>query len=112
LRYLVGEGELQVGGEEGVVHRHQRAAVVGEPGDRGDVADVHDRIGRGLQVNQLRLGAQRRLDLREIGGVHPGEGEAVGLQEPGEEAVGAAIDVARDHRVVAALEQGHQTCDG
>ncbi len=106
------QGALQVGGEEGVVHRHPGAAAMGDFRDGGDVRDVHHRIGGGLEEDHLRLGPERRLDRGEIRGVHPGEGKTQALQQAGEVAEGAAVDVPGYDGVIAGLEHRHQRLDG
>ncbi len=83
------EGALQQRRGEGVVHRHQRARLVPRPGERREVGDVQQGVGRGLQPQQVRA-LQRRGDLHLVGdvdpaGVHPSL--RVGVGEGGDEPV-------------------------
>ena len=75
---------LQQGSGEGVVHDDQRAAFAAEPAQRGQVGDVHQRIGRRLQPQQVRgpRGLLRRRRVGDVDGRHlpPPDERAVGQQ--------------------------------
>ena len=52
---------------EAVVDRQQRAGVVRDVGQRADVADLGQRIGRRLGEQQLRVRPHRRLPFGDVG---------------------------------------------
>ena len=59
------ERGLQVGRGEGVVHHQPGAGGARDVGDRGDVGDAQQRVGRRLAPDQLRVaGAARRAARR------------------------------------------------
>ena len=93
---------LEVGRGEGVVDDEQGAGVVGDRGERLDVADVEQRVGGRLDPDELRLArADRRAHRVDVGD----RGRAV-LEPPHpldlvEEAEGAAVRVVGDDHVVA-----------
>ncbi len=66
-----GDRVLQVGGREGVVDDEDRAGLVGDLGDRLDVGDAEQRVGRGLGPDHLRpAGDDRgpdRVDVADAG---------------------------------------------
>ena len=76
--------------------------------DGGDVDLVEQRVGRRLDPDQLRLGAQRGAQGVEVALVD----EVVGEPEAGEDlvdqAVGAAVEVERQDQVVAGRERRGQ----
>jgi hypothetical protein len=95
---------LQVGGGEGVVHDQQRPRVVRHLGERGDVADAEQRVGRRLHPDDPGLarlhGGAHGLDR---GQVRRRPVDAPALVDLGEEPEGAAVRVVGDDDVVAGV---------
>ena len=58
---------LQIGGGEGIIHGQQATAVVRQRGDRGDIDDLEQRVGR-------------RFDPDELGGRAQDRGESFGAR--------------------------------
>ena len=61
------DGALQRGGAKAVVNSQQRTRAMGQFGQRTNVADIRQRIGRRLGKKQFRGGPNRGLPLRQIG---------------------------------------------
>ena len=101
---------LQVGGGECVVDDQESSGVVSDVGDRGDIRDVQQRIGRGFDPDQPRsTWLYGRGD-----GIEVGHGGGRVVDSPGrchlrEEAIGPAIGVVGDNRVSTRGQDGaHQ----
>src|SRR5215211_306011 len=90
---------LDGGGGERVVDHHQ--GVAGALDDGSDVDDVEQRVGRGLDPNQPRLAAQRATDGVEIGLVDEVIGETEAAEDLVDQAIGAAVEIQREHDVIA-----------
>ena len=106
-----GQRLLEVRRGEGVVDDQQRAGVVGDRGERLDVADVEQRVGGRLDPDQLGLrpGGSRRGRRRRR---RPAAGlcvEAPGLLDLVEEPEGAAVRVVGDDHVVARAGRAART---
>ena len=84
---------------ERVVDGDQRAPAPGD--DARDVDDVQQRVRRRLDPDQPRLVAQRGGDGVEVGLVDEVVGQAPAAEHLVDEAVGAAVEVVRQHDVVA-----------
>jgi hypothetical protein len=97
-----GERLLQIRRREGVVDDQQRAGLVGDLSEPLDVGDGQQRVGRGLDPQDLRLpGPDRgayRVDVADVGGAVL---ETPTLRDLVEEPEGAAVRVVGDHGVVA-----------
>ena len=91
---------LQVGRGEGVVDDEQRARLVGDLGERGDVGDAEQRVGRASRPRRswcCRAGSRRApASTSAIGG--DGVVDAPRLGDLVEQAVGAAVGVGRARR--------------
>ena len=99
---------LQVGGGEGVVHDHADGGVVGV-GDLRDLRDIHDlqrRVAGGLEIDDLRLRGQRRLDGLEIGEVGERHLDAELAHAVLKQREGAAVERVGGEDLVAA----HDAC--
>src|SRR5205814_10200151 len=75
---------LEVGAGEGVVHHQQRATVVGELGQRGDVGDVEQRVGRRLDPDDPGVVPRHRPGAVDVGQVRHVEPQAPALGDAGE----------------------------
>jgi hypothetical protein len=101
------EGLLQGGGTETIVHHQQAAVRVGEIGQRSDIGQLHQRIGRGFQVEQPGFRADRGFPGGEIGQGDVAGGDAELAQVVGEQRNRAAENAVGRDDVVAALQQRH-----
>ena len=101
------ERALQDRRAEAVVHRQQRTAAFRHCGNRGDVGNFGERIGRRLQKEQLCIRAHRRLPFGHIGGGNVSRLDAEFLDDVVEQVDRRAEDAARGDDVVAALQQPH-----
>ena len=99
-----GEGLLQVGRREGVVHHAERPGAVGELGRRADVRQAQQGVARGLEVHVARALGEGPLDLGQVGRVDEREADPVALEHAREEAPGPAVEVVARHHVVPRLE--------
>ena len=102
------ERALQDGRAEDVVHREQRPRLLRDFRDRRDVVDLHRRVRRGFQEQELRIGLHRFLPCRRARagnerGLHP---EA--LEDGAEELDGRAEYLRGADDVVARLQQAHR----
>ena len=64
---------------EGVVHREEVPVGLGQVADRGEIDQVHHRVGGRLAVDHAGGGGERALHVAHLAHVHEGELEA----EPG-----------------------------
>lgn len=99
------EGALQVGGHEGVVGDGEQAVGAGDLGHGAEVGDLEEGVGGGLDEEAARGGGDGAADGVGVGAVGEGDVEFPAVEEVGEDAVGAAVDVAADDEVVAGLEE-------
>ena len=106
------QGFLEVRREEGVVDGEQGAVLVGELGERADVADEHHRVRRRLDEDHLRLRADFRGRCLEVGRVDVVVGQAVLLVDVVDESDGAAVEVFGEQDVVAGIQQVEHHVDG
>ena len=103
------ERMLQYRGCEGVVHDHFGAVRVRHGRGGGDVGDVEQRVGRGLDPHILVvLGGQCGFHGFQIGDVHHVEAHTPRHEHLGEQAVGATVHIVAEQDVVAGLDGGAQ----
>ena len=94
------ERGLDVGGEEGVIHNHQRAELVCDVRDRADVHERERGVAGGLNPDQLRVRvlleqiAELALDV-----VCEGGGDVVCGGDLSEGAVGTTVDIGNGDNV-------------
>jgi hypothetical protein len=105
------EGALQRRAREGVVHDEAHAARARDLGGAGDVGHAEHRVGRCLDEDHLRLGAQRLDEAVGHGRVHPAERQAVARQDALEQPEGAAVGVVGHDDVIAGLQEGGDGVD-
>ena len=99
----------QIGRGERVVDDQQRAGLMGELGDRRDVDDAEQRVGRRLDPHDLRdAGADRGGERVDVVTRGRGEVEPPRCLDLVEQPVGAAVRITRDDGVVAGHAQGAQ----
>ncbi len=97
---------LEVGRGEGVVDDDDRTNRVADLGERGDVADLHERIARSLNPEHLgRVGTECGAHRIEVAEVCRAQRRAPGHEHPVNEPVGAAVDVVAHQHVVAGREK-------
>ena len=106
------DGVLQIGRSEGAVDDQLHAfMLVNDLGDRFDVGDLQGRVGRGLHIDQRRIGLDGVCNILGIRGVDSGVGDPKIGQDLSKQRKRASVDdVAEDH-VVAGLQAG-QSCRG
>src|ERR1700728_1588683 len=80
--------------------------------DGADVGEGHQRMGRRLDMHELRVGTDGLADVIGIGGVDVGELNAVTNDHLAKEARGAAVDVVATNDVVACVQHRHHGGDG
>ncbi len=105
------ERALEEGAHERVVHDEQRAAPVRGLGQGRDVADLHERVGGGLDPEQREL-ARRLVEGARVARVQERELHAVGGQDLREEAMGAAVHVVGDDHALDGLDERHHGVGG
>src|SRR5829696_6511897 len=103
------ERTLNVGAGEGVVGGEPPSRRLRDAGDRLEVAELEQRIGRRLDPDELRLGPQRRphrIEIREvdIGDGEPGRAAPHALEQPPR----AAVEVVGGDDVRAVVERIEQ----
>ncbi|MET3800160.1 hypothetical protein ABID70_000115 [Clavibacter michiganensis] len=93
---------LEVRRGEGVVDDDRGAGRVAEVGERADVADLHQRVARRLDPQDLRRArSEDPLDRGEVAHVDGLDDDAPVAEHAREEAVGAAVHVVAQHDAVA-----------
>ena len=107
-----GDRLLNVRAGEGVVDHQAGVVAMGEGGGQRQVGQPHHRVARGLDEEHPRLRRERPLGGVEVAGVDVGEAHVVTAQDLVEQPEGAAVDVVRHHRVIAALQQRSDGIDG
>ena len=91
-------------GRPGVVHRDEGAARVGGPCDRGHVLHLEgERAGR-LGVDEPRVPAHQRRDVRPRRGVVEARLDAVAAQDHGAEAPGGSVHRVGDEYVITGAD--------
>ncbi|MCY1537866.1 hypothetical protein D9M68_733780 [compost metagenome] len=105
----VRERTLQHRCGEGVVDDGQQAFAAGDGGHGGDVDQAQVRIGRGLEVDGARLGADGRSHGFRAGEVGEHRAHAEARQALREQREGRAVHNLVDHDFVAALQQREQS---
>ena len=90
---------------EGVVDHEQGTGSMGRLGDRRDVDDAEQRIGRCLDPDHPRGRCQRLLEVGGAPEVGRVDGETGGLVDPGGQSMGAAVRVGGEDEVVTRPEQ-------
>ena len=101
-----GERALQGRGAHDVVDRELRAALVRQ---RGDLLDVHrpaEWIRRTLEDQKAGFGANGIVPLIEVDEIHVGRVHPEAREDVVEERDGGSEHVARDHHMVARLQDG------
>ena len=88
------------------VHQH-RAFGVGHFGQRGDIHQLGQRIGRRLDEQQLGVGLDRRIPAREVRQGHVVHFDTEALEILLEQADGRTEHAARHQHVVAGAAQAH-----
>ena len=106
------ERRLQVGRTERVIDGQQRPGLLGHGGGGPDVDDVEQRVSRCLNPDELGLRADFFAHRAHVAHRHEVKLDAVGRENFGEEAVGAAVEVVGADDLVAGLEQLYQAVDG
>ena len=98
------EGTAVDGGGEGVVHNERHTVAVGYPGEFLYVEHGAAGVGDGLAEEHLCVGPERLLYLLVIGfGRHKSAVDTELFQCHAEKIVGAAVNLAAGHNVVAGL---------
>ena len=69
----------------GRIDRQRAPGRVGDLGQRGDVGDAQDRVGGRLDIDQLRVRAQRGLHLLQVAGIHQADLDAKARQVQAEQ---------------------------
>src|SRR5947208_1786511 len=75
------DGTLQIRTEKGVIDRHREITLAGQLGNRRDIGDAESGVGRRLDINHFRIGAQRGTHKIRNGRVHEAEFEPEVHQE-------------------------------
>ena len=91
-----------------VVHRKHGTRLFRQRGQRGDVGDLAERVGGGLQEQELRVRPQRALPLAKARGRHEGRLDAELREQRRIELHGGAEHGVRTHHVLARLEHHHR----
>ena len=89
---------------EGVVDDDERARLVRGLTQRRDVVDEKPWVGRRLDPHEPRARTERASIGLTIRHVHLADDTAERLVDPGEQPVCAAVDVERNHNLVARLQ--------
>jgi hypothetical protein len=105
------ERALEERAHERIVHDQQRAPPVGGLGERGHVADLHERVGRGLDPEEVEL-AGGAVERPRIARVQERELHAVPRQDLREQAVSPSVNVVGDDHALAGLDQRHHGVGG
>ena len=95
------QGLLEMRREEGIVDGEQGAVFVRERRERRDVRDLHHRVRRGLNEDELRLRAHTLADECEVAHVDVFEGDAVARKDFFGETHRAAVEVFAHQDVIA-----------
>ena len=67
------DGELQIRTQKCVINHHRQVAFVGQLGNRRDIGDAKRGVGRCLEVEHLRIRAQRVAHQIRHGSVNEAE---------------------------------------
>ncbi len=102
------ERPAQIRRGERVVDDERQPGLARDGADRLDVEHVVERIADGLGVERLRLGRERAPEVFRIVGIDEVRGDAEAAQLVVELRVGAAVERARRHQLVARLHQRQQ----
>ena len=86
---------LEVWAHHRVIDHHNRirSSFLDLGADLGDVDDLEERVGRGLEQNHGDLGSQVRNDRRWVGGVDMVNGYAVVVPKIVEQTIGTTVEV-------------------
>ena len=98
---------LEVRRGEGVVDDEQRPRLAGDRASRGEVAQAHHRIRRGLGVNDLGVGRDGSRHGLRIATVHEGECDSHPRPDMSHLPMRAAVHVLAAHDVIAGRQQLH-----
>ena len=100
------DGALHPGRGEGVVAACDQAMALADFGDRLQVDQLEQGVGRRLQPDQLGLRQHRRFHGLGVGHVDEAEAQTGGLAAHVlEQAVAAAVEIVAADHVAAALQQ-------
>ena len=99
---------LQVGRGEGVVDDEPGARLARDVGDRGDVRDAQQRVGRRLAPDDAGGRPDRRAQGVEVAEVDGGVLDAPRREDLVDQPVRAAVGVVRDDDVVAGAQEHPQ----
>ena len=89
---------------ERVVDDEQGAGLVRRRPDRGDVVHEQTRVRRRFDPHQLGLARERRLQRGRVADVDLADYAAERLEDAIENAIGATVDIERDHDLVAGAQ--------
>ena len=106
------ERPLEIRGGEGVVHHVQVPVRLGEIAERGQIRQVHHRIGRRLAVDHAGGRRERPLDVADVAHVHEGDADAQVAVDPLHQPVASAVDVLAADDVISGLEQLQHRVEG
>ena len=87
--------------EEGIVNGEQGAVFVSERRERRDVRDLHHRVRRRFNEDELRLGTHALADEREVAHVDVFEGDTIACKDFLGEAHRTAVEVFAHQDVIA-----------
>ena len=99
---------LHDGGGEGVIHHHQRAGIMGNIGNRADIAQVQPRIGGRFEEESLGVRAARLGPGVHIAGIDRCGFDAEARQDRIDQHPARAKQRAARHKMIARAERGKQ----
>ena len=97
------DGAQQVGAGHGVVHDQRHAVGMGHVGQRADVGHVAQRVADGFAEHRLRALVDQLAEAGRVARVGEAHLQALLREGVGEQVVGAAVERAGAHDVVARL---------
>ena len=98
---------LENGGQESVVHDQQEPVLFRQFGDGGDVAHMHERVGRRFDEYRAGFRADQGADVVDVGGGRAVECDTVFGGYTREQAERAAVKVVGGDDVLARRKQFH-----
>jgi len=107
-----GNRTLEHGAGKSIVDDQARVMGVRNLGGLRDVGQAQDRVGRRLDEQHLRIGADGPLDHFRLRRIDVAELELVARQHLVEQPERAAVGVVGDDDVVAGLEHGRDGMNG
>src|SRR5579864_3266027 len=103
---------LKKGRHESVVHDQFDFLAAANLCNGGNVAERHQRVGRGFDVDHASALAKRSLHVLRVGGVYISEFQAVSGKHLVEKARNTAIKIVPADNMVSGLEHGTERVDG